>query len=189
MSAVELWRPVVGFEGRYEVSDAGRVRSLITARELTHTVNGQGYHRVSLSSGKGPSRLHSVYRLVLAAFTGPAPTGHVARHLNGDPSDNRLANLAYGTYSENNRDTVRHGTHRQTQKTHCPRGHRYDTENTRVTPRGHRRCRECSTLRAAVKLTCPICRKTMQRTSAYEHPCALDGRWNFRADRIESADV
>jgi hypothetical protein len=46
----------------------------------------------------------------LLAFVGaPGPGQTVTRHLNGDPADNRLANLAWGTPRENGRDTVRHG--------------------------------------------------------------------------------
>lgn len=47
--------------------------------------------------------------MVLEAFTGPAPEGSLCRHLNGDPSDNRPSNLAWGTPAENNADMVAHG--------------------------------------------------------------------------------
>jgi len=52
-----------------------------------------------------------VHRMVLLAFVGPAPEGMKCRHLNGNPKDNRLENLCWGTSSENNRDIVRHGRH------------------------------------------------------------------------------
>jgi len=46
----------------------------------------------------------------LETSVGPCPEGHVTRHLNGDPTDNRLENLRWGTRSENQRDSVKHGT-------------------------------------------------------------------------------
>jgi DNA-binding transcriptional regulator YiaG len=49
-----------------------------------------------------------VHRLVMLAFVGPCPAGHEVRHINGDPSDNRLVNLRYGTRSENQKDRARH---------------------------------------------------------------------------------
>ena len=51
-----------------------------------------------------------VHRLVLEAFVGPRPRNMQCRHLNGDPMDNRLANLKWGTIQENTEDKRRHGT-------------------------------------------------------------------------------
>jgi hypothetical protein len=51
-----------------------------------------------------------VHTLVLLAFIGPRPKGLECRHLNGDPTDNRLVNLRWGTRSENEADKARHGT-------------------------------------------------------------------------------
>lgn len=53
----------------------------------------------------------TVHRLVMEAFVGPRPPGMMCRHLNGNPHDNRLSNLAWGTPAENVADAVRHGTH------------------------------------------------------------------------------
>ena len=51
-----------------------------------------------------------VHRLVLEAFVGPCPEGQECRHLNGDPGDNRLENLVWGSPLENSLDMVKHGT-------------------------------------------------------------------------------
>lgn len=115
MSA-ERWLPVVGWEGVYEVSDNGRVRSL-TRHEGQQIVHGrikrprlcEGYPRVSLCKG-GKQRSAFVHRLVLAAFVGPCPEGQQCRHLDGNPRNNCLPNLAWGTPYENAQDRVRHGT-------------------------------------------------------------------------------
>lgn len=106
----EIWRSVIGWEGLYEVSDQGRVRSL---RRDTRTMSpgrkGSGYLYVNLARG-GARRTRHVHRLVLEAFVGPCPAGCETRHLDGDPANNRLENLAWGTSAENKQDQRRHGT-------------------------------------------------------------------------------
>lgn len=82
------------------------------------------------------------------AFLGPRPDGLVVRHLDDDRTNNRASNLAYGTASDNQRDSVRNGTQADIQKTHCPAGHAYDQANTYVDPRGSRRCRACNRAQA-----------------------------------------
>ena len=144
--------PVPGFIGLYEVSNLGRVRSLDridsagrrwAGRILKPGASGGGgrYLKVSLCR-HGRVETRQIHRLVLTAFAGD-PEGRVARHLNGVSTDNRLQNLAWGSQSENNRDIVRHGRNRESQKTHCPAGHPYAGENLRVNRKGHRFCREC----------------------------------------------
>lgn len=54
---------------------------------------------------------HQIHRLVLDAFAGPRPEGMECRHLNGDPKDNRLRNLVWGTRAENMADRTRLGEH------------------------------------------------------------------------------
>lgn len=106
------WRPVPGFEGRYEVSDDGRVRSFHRGwegRPLAAYVDGWGYLRLHLFDGDGSCRQYSVHELVALAFIGPRPGGRILRHLDGDPQHNVPSNLAYGTPAENAADTVRMG--------------------------------------------------------------------------------
>ncbi len=52
-----------------------------------------------------------IHRLVLETYVGPCPKDLECRHLNGNPADNRLENLCWGTHSENIKDSIRHGTH------------------------------------------------------------------------------
>lgn len=152
--ATERWLPVVGFEGRYEVSDRGRVRS--TAAVFPRWVNGveQIYHRkeyvkkltrhpagymyASLfdrQTGR-ENGYAKVHRLVLEAFVGPCPDGMEACHGNDVPGDNRLENLRWDTKRANHADKV-------ARRTHCKWGHEYTPENTRVYRR-KRQCRTCS---------------------------------------------
>lgn len=78
------------------------------------------------------SRKALVHVLVLEAFVGPRPEGMACCHNDGDGQNNTLANLRWDTYSSNNHDLVRHGTHWNARKTHCPNGHEYTQENTRI---------------------------------------------------------
>lgn len=133
------WRPVVGYEDRYEVSDRGDVRSLRTGRTLSLNRISEGYRSVRLYGADTPPREVKVHRVMLEAFVGPRPEGMLTRHLDGNHLNNTLSNLAYGTYSENAKDAVRHGVNYNTAKTTCPRGHAYDAVNIR----GGRRCRTC----------------------------------------------
>ncbi|ALJ19573.1 NUMOD4 motif-containing HNH endonuclease [Microbacterium sp. No. 7] len=158
----EEWRPVRGFEGRYEVSSVGRIRSLprvVTRRDgVTSKVNGgirrpsvkkSGYLKVSLWRDNSEFTAH-VHSLVLEAFVGPRPPGLVACHGDGNPANNRVENLRWDTPSENNFDRGRHGTDHKRNRTHCPRGHGLiwpNLVNGKVL-RGHRNCKACSRERA-----------------------------------------
>lgn len=73
----------------------------------------KGYHHVSLLNPYGPKRIvkrFGIHQLILLAFVGPMKKGQMVRHLDGNPSNNRLSNLAYGTSRDNYLDSVRHGT-------------------------------------------------------------------------------
>lgn len=157
----ERWLPVVGYEGYYEVSDMGCVRSLdrivrlsdgrdrpMKGRHLALSPHPKGYATVKLSVD-GIRYTAMVHRLVLDAFVGPRPDGMEVCHNDGDPSNNRLDNLRYASRSENRLDSVRHGTHPWAQKTHCPRGHEYTPDNIYVQPSrpNSRSCRTCKRAR------------------------------------------
>lgn len=107
-------RPIEGFPG-YLIGDDGsiwtnkRSHGVGPWRRRKPVVRRSGHLFVGLV-GKGRSRMVGVHTLVLEAFVGPRPEGLCCRHLNGDPADNRLANLAWGTYQENSDDAKRHGT-------------------------------------------------------------------------------
>lgn len=118
----EIWKPVVGHEGFYEVSDEGRVRSV--DREVRHPTGsvfirrgremkvsqmpGSGYPRVSLRDGE-KAETFMVHVLVLEAFVGPRPDGHDACHADGTRTNNCLRNLRWDSRAANMADRQAHG--------------------------------------------------------------------------------
>lgn len=115
----ERWRPVAGYEGLYEVSEQGSVRSLprqagkyhIKGRLLKQFQNRAGYLCVCLSK-EGEQTTVAVHRLVASAFV-PNPEGkETVNHINEDKGDNRACNLEWLTLREN----LRHGTRAERQR-------------------------------------------------------------------------
>jgi len=113
---IEEWKPIAGFEGRYEVSSLGNVRSWVyssrkgvhqreTPRLLKPGKTKKGHLYVFL--GRGNRR--SVHSLVCEAFHGPRPDGMQVLHWNDIPDDNRAENLRWGTPKENRDDSRRNG--------------------------------------------------------------------------------
>lgn len=152
----ESWMPVREYEGIYEVSSLGRVRSLprkdsrgrtVRERMMSITQHPSGHQQVKLSKN-GRSIQEKLHRVVLIAFTGLPEFGHEVLHSDGNPANNSITNLRWGTRSENHLDRVRHGVHHQAVKTHCPKGHEYDLVNTHRTSDGRRMCKECGRIRA-----------------------------------------
>lgn len=140
---------MIGFDGLYEVSDTGEVRSLprshTRGRVLKQTSDPRGYRRVGLSK-KARVSTRLVHHLVLESFVGPRGAAYGGLHFDDDPSNNAVGNLSWGTARQNMLDTVRNGNHTGRRKTHCVQGHPYDESNTHwYTWRGTRirRCRSC----------------------------------------------
>jgi len=117
---VELWRPVNGYEDRYEVSSLGRVRSILKNGAQTRILRpaikcrkqstGIGYPTVALSKVGVPLRYKSVHLLVLEAFCGPKPQGKEGAHLDGNSQNCTISNLAWVTHAENIAHKFVHGT-------------------------------------------------------------------------------
>ena len=157
------WRDVPGWEGYYQVSDTGIVRSvdrLVTTSDdrqvwydsqiLKQYIQDSGHHRVTLHKN-GKSTLRMVSTLVLEAFVGERPDSRMeSLHGDGNPSNNHFSNLRWGTSQENKHDTTRHGRDGSAM-THCKRGHEYTESNTRIRVRKDGRktrvCLTCQTIR------------------------------------------
>ena len=117
----EVWRDIPGYEGLYQVSDLGRVRSLdrisvssnnrvreLKGFVLKQTLNIHGRPYVTLSKD-GKPRKYTTHRLVMLSFIGLRPEGYQILHADGDCLNNKLSNLSYDTQSENMIDMYRYG--------------------------------------------------------------------------------
>ena len=130
---MEIWKDVPGYEGCYQVSNEGRVKSL--AREVavprtrwgsqgTRKVNEavmslqtDSRNRVFVALRKdGAGKRFTVASLVAAAFIGPRPEGMLVLHGDGVSTNNRADNLRYGTHVDNMDDARLHGTLTQGEK-------------------------------------------------------------------------
>ncbi len=119
----EQWKELPGFEGFYEVSNLGALRSLSHAAKGSYntvrsfpgqlmtlsTYKASGYKYVNVSKEGKRSKV-KMHRAVLLAFSGPCPPRREARHLNGARADNRFENLCWGTKAQNYNDRRSHGT-------------------------------------------------------------------------------
>ena len=117
----EIWKPVPGWEDSHEVSDHGRVRTI--ARKMTDTkgvvrrypirlpkgrIDATGYHRYKLCCDRRKEE-YKTHQLVAWAFLGPQADGIHVCHNDGNPLNNHISNLRYGTSADNMADRRRHG--------------------------------------------------------------------------------
>lgn len=115
MANREIWKPVPGYEGFYEVSSLGRIRGvdrvIMRKNGKKYTVKGailspsktrrDGYLEISLRR-EGNQKTHKIHRLVMLTFVGEPPEGkYEVDHKDGDPENNRLSNLEYVSKKEN----------------------------------------------------------------------------------------
>jgi len=108
----EIWKDIPGYEGLYEISNFGRVKSKLI-RYVNHRILKPhiyvGYQKVGLSKNK-VRITKRVSRLVLQSFIGDPPNGFEASHLNGIRNDDRLENLVWESPKENTKRKTEHGT-------------------------------------------------------------------------------
>lgn len=95
-----IWKPVVGFEGYYAVSNTGEVMSLRKNRRLRQRIDRYGYPKVAFSV-HGKSFYFTVHRLVATAFIPNPEQKKTVNHINEDKTDNRAENLEWLTTREN----------------------------------------------------------------------------------------
>lgn len=155
------WKPVVGFEEVYEVSEFGDVRRIKPAQGTRRGMvlkplnDGRGYTVYNLQSPVRRVRAKA-HRLVLEAFVGASPDGMWALHYDDNPQNNHVSNLRWGSPRDNMADRMRNsgwdlGPNHNGAKTHCKHGHEFTPENTRLKrekrdpyPYLHRICRICA---------------------------------------------
>ncbi len=119
----EIWKDIPSYEGKYQASTLGRIKSL---ERTIHSSNQVSSFDITIKArilqpGKrdkcghlsvvlnNPRKSFSVHQLVMLVFVGAPPSGCCVLHNNGNPADNRLSNLRYDTQSENIIDVFRQG--------------------------------------------------------------------------------
>jgi hypothetical protein len=127
---MEIWKDVVGYEGYYQVSNLGRVRSLdrvldkpniltggptVRKGKILKQVENFGYLLVNLCV-HDKRQAHRVHRLVLEAFVPNPENKPQTNHKNGNKKDNRLYNLEWATASENGKHAFENGLSRAVNK-------------------------------------------------------------------------
>lgn len=111
---------------------------------------GVGYVPVGPQPYNGPAARYTIGAHVAAFMLawGPVPPGKQVRHVCDNPPCVNPLHLMIGTSADNTHDMLARGRQNNQRKTHCPRGHLYDAENTYISPKGHRGCRTCRTQQA-----------------------------------------
>lgn len=122
----EIWKPIPGYKRYYKISNHGRVKS-IPRKVKVITPGKKSWHRkfpgviikgranhcghvgvILFKNGHG--RYRFIHSLVLIAFVGPKPKGTQCCHWDGNPSNNTISNLRWGTPKDNSLDKQRHNT-------------------------------------------------------------------------------
>lgn len=112
---LDYWKPIVGFEFKYEISICGHVRRIYNPSNrrsnygLKPLPTVAGYSRVNIANNDGLSSFQYIHRLVAATFLGPCPANHEVNHKNFDTACNRLSNLEYLSPQENARYSMAAG--------------------------------------------------------------------------------
>lgn len=120
---IEEWRDIEGYEGLYQVSSLGRVKSLISGKILKANTNRYGYKVVALYCNNKRKTI-TVHRLVAEAFITNPNNLQQINHINEDKSDNRACNLEFATPKQN----ANHGTRNE----RISKSKRNNTYNTKT---------------------------------------------------------
>lgn len=147
----EEWRAAVGYEGLYEVSNLGRVRTLphtrrsrsgrvaeVRMRLLRPVKLPAPHNHWTITLSRDRHRVSQpLHTMVLVAFAGPSPAGMECRHVDGNPDNNRVDNLQWGTPAENAADRDRHGTTARGERNGCATLTNDQVREIKSRPRGY----------------------------------------------------
>jgi len=105
MEEIEIWKDIPGYEGKYQVSNLGNVKSMNymhTKKEhiLIKRVQPTGYHTVTFCKN-GKAKQYLVHRIVYQTFAGEIPEGMQVNHIDENKLNNNIGNLNLMTPKEN----------------------------------------------------------------------------------------
>jgi hypothetical protein len=116
---MEIWKDIQGYEGIYQISNLGRIKSLhrdyTNGRILNPAKNNRGYLRLGLS-GNGKVRYDSVHRLVAETFIPNPKNLPEVNHIDGNKLNNRVENLEWVTKGENQAHAYKTGLRKTTER-------------------------------------------------------------------------
>lgn len=158
----EQWRAIAGYEGSYEISDHGNVRSLprkggdgknYKGRVLKPSTTARSRIRQIILFKDGERYSSTIHKLVLHTFVGEPKPGEEAIHNDGDAANNHVSNLQWGTSVDNAQAIIARGNNIHRRKERCPRGHLLELPNlTAYSIRQNwRSCLSCSKAHRSVK--------------------------------------
>jgi hypothetical protein len=116
---MEVWKDIAGYEGLYQVSNMGNVKTMPRLhrtdrpyvkqeRLLNPPINVTGYKQATLYKDK-KGVIHSVHKLVATAFLERQPHDQVVNHKDGNKQNNHVENLEWCTYGQNQSHAIRTG--------------------------------------------------------------------------------
>ena len=158
----EIWKPIEGYEGLYEISNLGRVKALkkwdVNSRKmqdtsfvLNPTDNGRGYKIVGLRKNT-VRKNHYVHRLVAKAFLEQEVGKNYVNHIDYDTTNNRVDNLEWCTQKENIRHSSKNMCHRKSfTRTNTGERYIYFSHNGYRVVVDHKECGVFKTLAEAVE--------------------------------------
>ena len=108
---MEIWKEILGYEGRYLLSNCGSVRSIIfnKHRVLVPSKNGRGYYQVGLYNSLGEYRIFRIHTLVALYFISERPLSMEINHKDGNKLNNHVSNLEYCTSKQNVQHAIKLG--------------------------------------------------------------------------------
>lgn len=127
----EEWKPINGFEGLYEISSYGKVKSFKvypSGKILKPSPDSGGYLRLSLMRA-GKNKYVTVHRLVAEAFLPKVDGKTCVNHIDGNKANNRLDNLEWCTYSENIKHAIKTGLYSGISREATMKGVRRSAQN------------------------------------------------------------
>lgn len=113
----EVWKDITGYEGLYQISNLGRVKSFWNTKEkiLMNLKDNFGYLKVCLCKD-GKKKQFKVHKLVAEAYIPNIENKKEVNHINGNKADNRAENLEWCTRSENMKHAYKNGLQKPTEK-------------------------------------------------------------------------